>query len=313
MKRILFLSYTSHQQDIFFKGMSMALSQHGHRVKHVCQSPVDGTRYDWISYCSWATGDFFEIDNFEPHVIVVLNGRAKEIRPFIWLLRANHCEQMFFIERGWLPQKDNIYLDRGGVGADSYLSKCHLGCNYSGELYQLEEEFLDEDYIFIPLQLEHDTSIIDDSPVFKTMNSLVHMVAGLFPSKKIIIKDHPLSKQCYNFSHLENVTIDISGKHSLQWAKNSSFIVGINSTVLIESLKFLKPVYMLGDGVLKNSRIAQHTGECLFGNFSDLLNYQQTGFAYKVSPRLVQNVLSWLSDTQFSASSPPLRKLLEYF
>lgn len=262
--KIGLLSYST-DQAFFMYGTMRKLKEMGHEVilYYNVGKPQEGCAAERVDWVNWEFGSLFSCEK-----LIVFNGSAKETLAQTRYLKSFFEYKMFFMERGWLPQKHNIYIDVMGCGGRSYLSSMDLkicdGLNdISDKIIQeyidggyLEKEpgrfYNDEPYILIPLQLEHDSSIIYDSHTFKMMKQIVHFVKSRNPGGfKIVARMHPL----YNIPENERVP----GVHyeneikSLELARKAAMVIGINSTLLIESMLFDVPVFMYGHGVLDAS------------------------------------------------------------
>lgn len=245
--KIGLLAYSA-EQAFFLLGTKKLLESLGHETvlffnvgmeKNSTQKQVD-----WIN---WQIQDIFWADK-----LIVFNGSAKETVAQTMYLKSVFEEDMFFMERGWLPQKNNVYIDSCGCGGRSALAQKKLtGENKVAKIKELYTRHEDkyQNYILVPLQLEHDTSVTIDSPIFKTMNQLVRYVKYSFPSWRIIVRPHPLQKHGEHLSGIEYVY----DKSTVELAQNARMVIGINSTSLIESMMFNVPVFMFGKGVLDGS------------------------------------------------------------
>lgn len=259
-RKIVLLGYTQDLINVFMCGLYKELKEAGHdvvKVYHTGGEPgVDEASLEWVFF------DFSFIEKFKPDRIVIFNGFAKESMGAISYLRSRY--KTFFCERGWLPQIDNIYIDAMGLGARSSLALTDLSYTKAtprkvqSTIEELYETHYKTDghpelgeYILLPLQLDHDTSITLDSPYFKTMSSLMFFIKKTFPNERIIVTPHP-----------RNPDIDIApgmevipGARTLDLAKTAKAVIGINSTSLIESLIHHRKVGMLGLGVITPSNI----------------------------------------------------------
>ena len=155
-------------------------------------------------------------------------------------------------ELGWFPQKNTLYFDPKGANASSEIR----GMDFSNkEIHFALEDFktsykkdtmkrINGGYVFVPLQDERDTNIFIHSP-FKTMNAFVAHVSTLFHDEYLLVRRHPRRKDT-NISKYPNVEIN-NDAHLHTQISRSKFVVGINSTVLLESLVFGKKVVSYGN------------------------------------------------------------------
>lgn len=241
----------------FLEGLEKGFRFRGHKTHLYYQSGYvkEPGRYqlDWLSFQTK------HLDSFNPDRLIIFNGYASESVAATTYLRSKY--KTYFVERAWLPQGCNVYVDSVGLGGRSSLASQDLGVTQEQDLVEATKTHLKTiykpesnpnigDYVLVPLQLEKDTSILYDSPNFKTMLSLIEFVKMFFKDHQIVVKPHPYNKDV----HYNGVKIvkDIS-MNTL--AFYSRAVVGINSTSLIESLVHEKPVLSLGRGVLSSSGV----------------------------------------------------------
>lgn len=296
-KKIILLGYTQHLVNIFFCGMYKTLKEEGHNVVKVFELGDEPGEDEAAS--DWTKFDFSFIEKFRPDKIVVFNGYAKESMGAMSWLR-NHYK-VLFCERGWLPQADNLYIDSMGLGARSSLALTDLSYTKAtprqvrSAVEELYEKYYKTDgfselgeYILVPLQLDHDTSIVLDSPYIKTMNSLVHFVKRSFPKEQIIITPHPKNPGV----ELPDGVTPYFGERTVDLAKSAKAVVGINSTSMIESLIHYTPVAMLGDTILNPSGVVL--------NHKQTLGFPRNILEWKPDPKKIDNVLFNLLTKQFN-------------
>lgn len=246
MRRVLLLSYTKEINDKYLTGISEALLRNGHTVRRMFH--CGGKTVDDEICQQWGNFDFSEIEAFNPERIVIFNGYAKETSGATNWLKVRY--KMFFVERAWFPQEDNIYMDSIGLGGRSSLAKSDLTRSAASSkrventVNDLREKFYgptgNGDYILLPFQLEQDTSVVLDSPFFKTMESLNNFVSRAFFDYEVHVTKHPLHGGLGNTASL---------------ARNAKAIIGINSTSMIEALVHHKPMGFLGNSIINASNI----------------------------------------------------------
>lgn len=300
-RRIILLSYTQDINNFFMCGLYKKLKEEGHNVVKVFQL---GGEPGEDEFClQWLFFDFSFIEKFKPERIIIFNGFAKESFAATSYLKTQY--KTFFCERGWLPQADNIYIDQIGLGARSSIALRDLSFSrvnsrqVENAVNELRESFYQGpdlshlgDFILVPLQLDHDTSIVLDSPYFKTMTSLMFFVSKIFQGQKIAVTPHPKNKEVPIAPGLTVVdefkTIDL--------ARYAKAVIGINSTTLIESLVHYKPVAMLGRNVITPSNVTM-SPESALGFAKNILTYQPR-------PEKINNVLFNLMQIQFNRFLP---------
>ena len=305
--KIALLAY-AHQMYWFLSGLEKGLKRNGHQVKGFYQvGPKSSRDHELIN---WLNFDLKKLEAFNPERIYIFNGYAKESYAATNYLKSKY--NVYFVERGWLPQARNIYIDRVGLGGRSSLATRNL----SRFKDPLNARFVDntirydhyciakfkppelQDFILVPLQLEQDTSIVYDSPYIKSMQSLVDFVVKHFPDQHIVVKHHP--KDSIDIKTSGNVT-QISNElpmHLLSFAAKA--IVGINSTSLIEALVHYKPVAMLGVNVVSGCENICIKHKEAFENPRQVLDF-------KPCKSSIDATLKELLQRQFELSDPPER------
>ncbi|WP_444921874.1 hypothetical protein ACJJID_05820 [Microbulbifer sp. CnH-101-G] len=207
------------------------------------------------------------IESFKPEKIIIWNGLPHYQQDFIDLARRINPNQKFsFMEAGWFPQSGTYYEDPLGVNAQSSISITKPRSISSEERQNIKQWKLkyrgkfednnisDNGYVFIPLQLETDTNITKFSP-FRTMKSFLEWAESHVDSNiDVIARQHPLDHRATANLLPRNSRIKLDNKTPLhQLIAKSNCIIGINSTVLLESLIYEKPIYAIGHGVFSGS------------------------------------------------------------
>jgi|GEM_PF-2654478 len=101
--------------------------------------------------------------------------------------------------------------------------------------------------IFVPLQDEGDTNITKFSP-FKKMDDFVGYLSKNYPKQQFIVRPHPLFKDVY-IGKYNNVEIDPPSNNYLETLNQCGLVMGINSTTLLESALYNKPVIAFGQSI----------------------------------------------------------------
>ncbi len=182
---------------------------------------------------------------------------------------CNLSNQMLFMEVGWFSQKEYVYFDESGVNRRSSIS----GTNFR-PLTPFQKTCLDawrdryisknlgstssehnKRIIFVPLQVDTDTSILEGSP-FPDMRTFVSYLERWIPDEfEVIFKIHPKSHYTYLLgSTRANFTFLASGSIG-NYLRDSEFVLGINSTVLLEALALGKKVIAFGEGIFSDCKV----------------------------------------------------------
>jgi hypothetical protein len=305
-KRIVLLAYTQSIHDGFLSGLKRELIRAGHDVRSVFT--YGKPRNDSEVVTNYADFDLFAIESFKPDCLIVFNGYAKETTAVVGFLRGRY--KTFFVERGWLPQRGTVYIDALGLGGRSSISCTDLSIPTApmsviketiGALRETTYKTSGHpdlgDYILVPLQLDHDTSIVLDSPYFKSMHSLVAFLSRKFFNQKVVVRPHPL---CMDIRLPSSVIVERE-RRTIDLAKTAKAIIGINSTVLIESLIHHKPVCFMGRGVLSSTR------GIAYQDHTALQSAELAISGKEPDADAIDTALYNLLQIQFHASSPPER------
>lgn len=231
--------------------------------------------FDWIKYPNLLIE---EIKAYKPNKILFHNGihpvyqealdRIKKTFPHVPII---------YSELGWFPQLDNIYFDESGTNGKSSIAKQNF--EEFCEEPQPKAEFsipISGDYILIVTQLENDTNLIVNSSRFKSMENFIEYILTQIPDKgPFVIKTHPLDNNKSRFDRFESKNVKVVHDGDLdEILKKSKAVMGINSTVLLESLKYDLNIYMFGKYLLNNKGVViecDNSYENLSDQWSDTL------------------------------------------
>lgn len=293
--KVAFICYDA-TRFTFLRGLYDLFQKEGHHVRAFYEHNV----LPGHVRCRWLHFQMDALIEYKPDRVIIFNGFAPASTLAAVYIKNRY--NTYFVERGWLPQDGNIYIDKEGLGGRSSLAKKDLSILPEGAdpepVYKLLKEKFKPgpdprrgDYILVPLQLEGDTQILIDSPHVKTMKSLVDYASCMFYDKKLLVKTHPRGPK---FDHPAAISdIDMN-----TLAYYSRGIVGINSTSLIEALVHMKPVVSLGNSVISSSGVTI-TADAAFKGVRALL-------AYTPPLEKVKAVLYNLYNTQFHKDRPPV-------
>jgi len=151
-------------------------------------------------------------------------------------------------------------------------------------------------YLFIPMQVNHDTQITHHSPYFPNMTALFSMlyeVASNIPKWHFILKEHPSDPADYGTLHakassLPNLTFmnDVPTQYLIEHA---TYVATINSTVGIEAMLFKTPVLLLGDAFFNIPEITYPITSA-----HDLIALLQSQTLWQPNQKRVHNLLHFL-------------------
>lgn len=298
--KVALLTFNQAVYESSFAGVAGLLLRNGHEI-HTFYHPSDGLPANGgvVHHpCQWWNFELGALEALDPDRVLVFNGS------FAWCHAATAVIRerwdTLYAELGWLPQSNQIYIDPRGPGARSQLFLDAVPTQTSSameslrELYKPSGASIEPGFILVPLQMEADTSILYDSPVFKTMHSLVGFVVRSFPDHRIVVKTHPRIDVPFEYPGV----LSISNTESLNdLVVASRAVVGINSTSLIEALVHHKPVMALGSNVI--------SGKNVFYEGSEALKDPRGLLSYVPDVAKIDQCLTYLKSLQFLASDPP--------
>jgi capsule polysaccharide modification protein KpsS len=199
--------------------------------------------------------------------IYVWNGNFDYQQDFIEQAKATGNEgTLQFCEVGWLSQTDSIYVDPLGVNAYSYLSITPPDEITEAEFQQVDAFIRSwkrnvsnntapktRPAILVPLQVDTDSNILLSSP-FRSMAEFIRHLENWVPDTyDVVLRPHPKASYAYEITSTRaNFSVDRQTPlHELM--NRCDFVIGINSTVLIEALCLHKPAAAFGNGVFSSS------------------------------------------------------------
>ncbi len=243
----------------FFVTLGNTLREDGVDSWYACHSaaakPLERIRKDRRFVAADHAGFEELLDRSQPDLIFIWNGGSEGdvITKQIADTRGIPCR---FGELGWFPQSETLYFDTEGTNARSSIRKLNLskhpadpridGWLRDWRARQTAPRPGIDGYVFVPLQDERDLNITLASP-YKTMDAFVSALALRFPDQHFIVRPHPHFPDVRIANH-PNVTIRADGPlHA--WLNHADAVVGINSTVLLESLAWGRPTHAVGVGL----------------------------------------------------------------
>ncbi|PLS01499.1 glycosyltransferase [Neobacillus cucumis] len=214
--------------------------------------PKEFTQYDWIEN---PTRLIKNINNYKPNKLLFHNGLHPMYQDVLDEVKKLGIP-FIYSELGWFPQKDHVYFDRWGTNGQSYLASlsaeafCRKSINDEG----LKAKKVKGDHVLVVTQLENDTNLIVNSPLFKKNYAFIkHVLKEIPAAEKVIIKVHPLDKHWEQLKDFESDRVTVIKEGNLEeLLSKSKAVIGINSTVLIQALEYDINIYSYGYGLLDN-------------------------------------------------------------
>jgi len=164
---------------------------------------------------------------------------------------------LYFMELGWLPQANTFYFDPKGVNYASTLSDWKYKpisddkveftrtklAFYHGKVAKLTGMEFEDDFVFVPFQVENDSQIKKYSPQIKKMQELIDYCVSYIPGN-IYFKKHPKDDPG-ELKYPPRCKIYGTGT-THDFLTQCKYVVTVNSTVGVEALSYNKPVITLG-------------------------------------------------------------------
>ncbi|WP_198030873.1 glycosyltransferase [Cupriavidus sp. amp6] len=266
-KRVLGFSISSeHIQEMWepvVRALDMdrryvSLRERGHRKFFDVAWDIEDKAYatfDWIKHTDRLIKN---IQNFKPDFLLMHNGLHPRYQLALKKIKALGLP-IVYTELGWFPQSEHIYFDEWGTNGASKLASLSFKalCGYelptrAGNQLRLKKTAL------VALQLENDTNLIVNSPLFKSNeNFLASVVAQIPEDWRIVVRPHPLdvNRKIYEKFASERLSIDSSGSIEEVLAEIGA-VIALNSTVLLQALAYPINIYSLGRSLLDNKDVA---------------------------------------------------------
>jgi hypothetical protein len=168
-----------------------------------------------------------------------------------------------FLECGFFPQNLHFYIDELGINAQRSLvhdkltwvtqEMRHKALEVRNKFFKgLTEK--QKNFIFVPLQLPHDSNIQSNSRFKNGMQEFIDFIEKRYPADQIVFKKHPKDFATYSAKHGV-----FSQADSRVLILQSRLVHGINSTVLFEAALAGKPVIAEGECLLNHFFADQET------------------------------------------------------
>lgn len=232
----------------------------------------------WSAPYSYFPLEDKEIKNLtQPFISRTIHEGLKDSKPdrvFIWngtslgdMRLAQICKELnipiTYGELGWFPQSETCYFDNKGTGFNSSIRDFEVVgsiidsrlkrfiSDYRERYYIQPSRYKGQNYTLLPLQDERDNNIILGSSV-KTMQGLIDAVSTLTDSL-VVVRPHPQHKDV-KLSLPSNFVL-VSDNSAYNWIEGAESVIGLNSTMLLESLLLTKPTLSLSNNLLSGLRV----------------------------------------------------------
>jgi hypothetical protein len=186
--------------------------------------------------------------SYNPDWVFTWNGINDGDKQVIKMFGQN---RMIYSELAFLDHYKSLYFDFSGVNSKSSNLFEKL-MPYDDALYERlvatykKERLYNKPFVFVPLQDENDTNITCYSP-FKKMDDVLDYIETLYAKENIDIlyKKHPISN-CVIKPRNRFIEVTENVHYYLPYAE---MVIGINSTVLIETLLYHNRIITTGLGL----------------------------------------------------------------
>lgn len=237
-----------------FDGLGKSLIELGHEVTMIVhgEATIRSTCPAIIKIIS-DTIDPDVIDKISPDVAITWNGNSDGDVQFI---SAVGKEKVIYAELGFFDHYNKTcYFDKSGVNTrhsmigfklPPYSHDDSIIIKSVTQKYKKDRLFADP-FIFVPLQDENDTQIVQYSP-FKTMDEFLHHVVDIFSTddRTILYKMHPRSRCKITINDPKVIAVTEDVHHYIPYA---DLVVGLNSTVMVETLLYHQRIVTYGAGI----------------------------------------------------------------
>lgn len=240
------------------------------KIGHRCIFLVNPNAFDAKALNEFDTyvGDHKDLDRivvkYKPNFCFIWGGRNAADRVTIEIICKRESSPIFS-ELGWFPQKGTIYFDTQGTNSEISLAQPKKMTAVERLIFNTKRYFVSRHIygcavrrqsllrptkrIFVPLQDESDTNITQSSP-FKRMDEMLAFLSSKYPTYEFEARVHPKSPLTA-VNKYPNVKIQDPKVNLYKSLAEFDLIVGINSTVLAESVFLGYPTICFGDGITK--------------------------------------------------------------
>ena len=246
------------------------------KLGHKCSFLVNPAAYDARALRQFEVvfGDHEDlrslIVNEHPDVCLIWGGRIEpDIRTIEILTEFNiPC---VFSELGWFPQRGTVYFDANGTNSKMSWCQPEMMSKWESLVFGLKRAkacrkiygrgprsampATEARRVFVPLQDETDTNILNDSP-FLRMNDMLGFLSRQYPDCEFTARVHPKAPPTH-MSAYPNVTVQDREIDLYKALSEFDLVIGINSTVISEAVFLGHPAMCFGDGIAKTYGLAK--------------------------------------------------------
>lgn len=258
-----------------YQRLALSLSALGHEAVFYVhddayvEKSLKSMRYALSSQCDLEA----YLEQEQPDVVFIWGGRISADHETVAKIRAYRADtKIIYSELGWFPQRDTIYFDEGGTNANASFSKQQTEYTPTqadlDAFHKMRNKIVFADLglpfyrrpapfhiappdiskkILVPLQDETDTNITESSP-FQKMGDFVTFLSETYPSYEFLVRPHPRAP-IDGLPRFSNVEYQDSAASLFGSFNDIGMVLGINSTVLLQSALHNKTVVAVGQGI----------------------------------------------------------------
>lgn len=208
------------------------------------------------------------IDKINPDSVVIYNGNFHYQKTYKQILTNKRLlDATIFMEVAWFTQREAVYFDSVGVNMDSSLvNLCppKLCVAKKTRLDAVLERYIEKmagnskaipKRIVVPLQIDSDTNIKLFSPFTNMLEFIAFLEKWIPENYEVILKIHPKALYSYPLSSSRPNFRFCGDGNIYDYISRADYVIGINSTVLLESVILKKKVIAFGGGIYSGNNV----------------------------------------------------------
>lgn len=281
--------------------------------KFISARSYGNIRYGWkvwpideMKCVSWKWPDdlmllYKDIKEFAPEMIFIFNGNTPLLQRVSKHLVENLGIPVVYFELGWFPQKNHVYCDLEGAGHKSSIARKTLEQLLGKPVPpRIVRRKFQHNRALLVLQKPGDTTISEGPfPRQCSHTELINYVRESIPNNiALIVRRHPKDDGEYNIDLPNTFADSASLEESLM---NVDAVIGVNSTALLEAMRYSVNVYHLGHGVMGNKGVAI---DCIIDG---LAKKWQPFIEFDQNRR--ESFLAYLESIQINIETVPVKEL----
>lgn len=210
------------------------------------------------------------LEVFSPDYIILWNGSYSFQEGTLRAIEDSGLfHRILYCEVAWFSQKEFIYFDRVGVNYKSSIPNKKYSEllpaqkqlmamwteRYVASRTGIAKKVNKKPMIFVPLQVDTDSSIKLGSPFLDMQGFITFLESWIPEGYNVILKGHPKAKYPYVLHTNRRDFLVIFSGNIDNYIADADYIIGINSTVLLEGAVLGKKVISFGKGLFTGTSI----------------------------------------------------------